>query len=122
MSHENLLFMLEFLVIGGSLLAWFRSYLSGRVVIDNESSDLLPVASGVSQGSILGPLLFLLFINDMSNAILKETSLPLFADVSKCFHLILGQDDGDKLQDDLNVSYMAEWSLRTYLLFLFLLL
>ena len=78
--------------IGGSLLAWFRSYLSvrrQRVVIDNESSDFLPVTSGVLQGSILGPLLFLLFVNDMPNAISKETTLPLFADDSKCFRLIL---------------------------------
>ena len=73
-----------------------------RVVIDNESSDFLPVTSGVLQGSILGPLLFLLFINDVPNAISKETSLPLFADDSKCLRLILGRDDGDKLQEDLN--------------------
>ena len=78
-SYEKRLFKLECLGIGGSLLAWFRSYLSGRrhrVVIDNESPDFLPVTSGVPQGSILGPLLFLLFINDMPNAISKETSLP----------------------------------------------
>ena len=87
------------------ILAWFRSYLSGRrhrVVIDNESSDCLPVTPGVPQGSILWPLLFLLFINDMPDAISKETSLPLFADDSKCFRLILGRDDGYKLQDELN--------------------
>ena len=42
------------------------------------------------------------------NAISKETSLPLFADDSKCFRLILGPDDGDKLQDDLNKLF--QWS------------
>ena len=110
-SHEKLLFKLECLGIGESLLAWFRSYLSGRrhrVVIDNKSSDFLPVTYGFPQGSIFGPLLFLLFINDMPNAISKETSLPLFADDSKCFPLILGWDDGDKLQDDLNKLF--QWS------------
>ena len=71
-------------------------------MIDNESSDFLPVTSAVPQESILGLLLFLSFINDMPNVISEETSLPLFADDSKCFRLILGRDDGDKLQDDLN--------------------
>ena len=45
----------------------------------------------------MGSLLFLLFINDMPNVISKETSLPLFADDSKCFRLILGRDDLNKL-------------------------
>ena len=112
MSHEKLLFKLECLGIGGSFLAWFRSYLSGRkhrVMIGNKSSDYLPFTFGIPQGSILGPLLFLLLINDEPNAISKETSLPLFADDSKCFRLILGRDDGDKLQDDLNKLF--QWSL-----------
>ena len=110
-SHEKLPFKLECLGIGGSLLACFRSYLSGRkrrVLIDNEFSDFLPVTSGVRQGSILGPLLFLLFIDDMPNGISKETSLPLFTDDLKRFCLILGRDDGDKLQDDLNKLF--QWS------------
>ena len=77
-------------------------------MIDNESSDFLPVTSGVPQGSILGPLQFLILINDMPNVISKETSLLLFAEDSRCFHLILGRDDGDKLQDDLNELF--QWS------------
>ena len=74
--HEKLLFKLECLGIKGFLLAWFRSYLSGRrhrVMIDNEASDFLPVTSGVPQESIIGPLLFLIYI------ISENTSLPLFA-------------------------------------------
>ena len=57
-SHEKLLFKVQCLGIGGSLLAWFRLYLSGRrhrVVIDNESSDFLPVTSGVRKGQFWGP-------------------------------------------------------------------
>ena len=77
-SHCKLLFKLECLGIKGSLLSWFRSYFTNRkqrVVIDNSSSEFLPVTSGVFQGSILGLLLFLIFINDMPNGILRETSV-----------------------------------------------
>ena len=78
-------------------------------MIDNISSEFLPGTSGVPQGSILGPLLFLIFIIlDMPNVISRETSLPLFADDSKCFRLILGWKHGDELQDDLN--NLLTWS------------
>ena len=72
MSHVNLLFNLEYLGVKGSLLACFRSYSSGkghRVVIDNEPSDFLIVTSGIRKVSILVPLLFSNFINDMPKVI-----------------------------------------------------
>ena len=61
----------------------------------------------VPQRSILGPLLFF-YINEMPGVISEDTSLPLFAEDSKCFQLVLCQDDGIKLQEDLNKLF--EWS------------
>ena len=97
--------MLKCLGIKGSLLAWFRSYLSGwrhKVVIDNLASDFLPVISGVPPGisSRTPALLDLHKWHAWCN--LRGYITTLFADDSKCFHVVLGQDDGDKLQEDLN--------------------
>ena len=77
--------------IKGPLLHWFFSYLDKRlqpVVIDGKSCDWLPVSSGVPQGSLLGPALFVLFTNDMPNALSHSSTLALFADDAKCFRTI----------------------------------
>ena len=74
--------------INGSLLSWFGSYLKDRyqrVAPDGSFSDWLPVTSGVPQGSILGPLLFVLHINDVPNYIQYNSTIALFADDSKLF-------------------------------------
>lgn len=82
--HEGLLFKLQFKFgIVGCLLAWFRSYLSGRtqrVNINSSYSDLKPINAGVPQGSVLGPLLFLIFIDDLFDEM--ENNLDVFADDS----------------------------------------
>ena len=97
--------------INGLLLKFFVEYLSGRVqrvAIGNELSDELPVSSGVPQGSILGPLLFVLFINDIGNDINEGSNLLLYADDTKLFREINNSQDCLLLQQDINT--LNDWA------------
>jgi len=115
-SHELLLHKLTSFGMNSNLLRWLKTYLSGRqqrVVVDGEHSEWLPVLSGVPQGSILGPLLFVLFINDLPESVLS--TLKLYADDAKCYRTIRTVEDCLALQNDLKCLH--EWSKKWKLVF-----
>ena len=109
--HEKLLYKLEYLGFHNPLLHWIGDYLTDRrhrVSINGISSDRTYVSSGVPQGSIIGPILFLIYINDIGSELSHNTSLPLYADDAKCSRVIRGQMDQGILQQDLFTLH--QWS------------
>ena len=97
--------------IDGTLLKFFTEYLRGRkqrVILDNVISESVDVLSGVPQGSILRPLLFVLFINDIYENINKDSNIALFADDTKIWRDINYESDCETLQNDINT--LSIWS------------
>ena len=111
-SHSKLLCKLQSHGISGRLLCWISSFLSGRTQQTRVGSSLAAITSltsGVIQGSVIGPLLFVLFINDITllfNS--NKCTCKLYADDLKLYSVLHAEIDCNNLQDHLNAVY--DWS------------
>ena len=107
--HTRLLTKLKAYGITGSLYRWLEDFVSGRtqqVSVQGAESEWVPVTSGVPQGSVLGPILFLLYVNDLPDSTQNWTRL--FADDTKVSIGFLAESECDSLQDD--ITKLTEWS------------
>ena len=106
---------LSYYGIKGKTLEWIESFLSNRtqrVVVEGAQSKPAPVTSGVPQGSVLGPLLFLVYINDQPSQVLSQTRL--FADDCLLYRTINNADDTIALQKDLDAlqHWEQQWQMH----------
>ena len=115
-SHNCLLYKLSYYGINGELFDWISDFLTNRhqeVILNNIHSDPCKVLSGVPQGSVLGPLLFLLFINDLPDNI--SSSIRLHADDVIIYRSIYSNEDMIHLQMDLDT--LSKWALDWHMTF-----
>ena len=113
-SHARLSIKLDYYGISGKSLQWVNAFLGNRtqsVVVNGQSSERCSVSSGVPQGTVMGPLLFLIFINDIVKDL--HSQLRLFADDSTLYRNIETEEDHTKFQEDLlRLQNWAEtWSM-----------
>ena len=113
--HEELLCKLDSYGITGPIHSWLRTFLTQRymqVVIEGETSSKVPVESGVPQGTVLGPLLFLCHINDLPLSVTSK--VRLFADDCLLYRTITSQQDHIALQKDLSEleRWANKWGMR----------
>jgi len=114
--HRKLIQKLEGHRIGGKVSRWIRNWLRGRtqrVVINGESSEPQEVKSGVPQGSLLGPVLFSVYLNDIDLIVELITLLIKFADDTKLAHEIRNEEDRKLLQQCLDelMAWAARWGM-----------
>ena len=110
MWHKGLLFKLKRIGIDGALLRWFESYLSDRtqsVILQGCSSDWRNIRAGVPQGSVLGPIMFLVYINDMKDDL--QSSFSLFAE-DNLMQISSNSDETNKNILNSDLGLMKTWA------------
>ena len=108
---DSLLFKLKHAGIQGSLHTWIRTFLTQRsqqVALDGAVSSSIHVTSGVPQGTVLGPLLFILYLNDISDGLTSE--VRLLADDCIMYRQINNTKDSEDLQKD--IDRLCAWEQR----------
>ena len=112
--HQRLLLKLKAHGIGNDVINWREKWLTHRnqrVIVDGEISNRKFVLSGVPQGSVLGPILFLIYIQDFEDDI--SSKVLKFADDTKLFRKVTNYTDKQSLQDDLDtiVKWSEKWQM-----------
>ena len=117
--HNRLKLKLQWDGITGTTFQWISSFLCmhcQRVVIDNTSFNLTAVTSGIPQGTVLGPTLFLIYINDIIDNI-RHSKIRFFANDIILYKQISSVNDADRLQSDLESlqHWEEKWLLKFYI-------
>ena len=115
-SHKKLLQKLRKLGIKGKILSWTEDWLKNRrqkVIVNGAKSSWKSVNSGVPQGSVLGPLLFVIYINDLDTATTGMKTTIKFADDTKVAHSVTSDSDCEELQTciDKLLKWSDEWGM-----------
>ena len=114
--HEKLIAKMKHFGVDGRLLAWVANWLSERrqrVVIESQASAWAKVTSGVIQGSVLGPVLFLLYVSDIPSCIEPNIFLSMYADDSK----LLSEGNTDSLELQTTLDQLSQWTKRNGMAF-----
>ena len=115
--HKRLISKLHSYKINEGVVKWIESFLTNRrqrVRVNGYFSFWCQVLSGIPQGSVLGPLLFIIFINDLAECCSNGSELFLYADDAKLFRHILSKSDVEILQKDLSdlQAWLDKWLLK----------